>query len=602
MGRFTLTFVSVFTLLILFPVQGNPAPTVELRTETRGFSPNDDGIQDNIRIFIRTRPDENLPLASYSVSITGPGGAKKTFLADRRKVRADRKVTNLYLPGKFTVSDLTAPRYIVWDGYDDAGRKVPDGSYTISFQGRTKDSRFLSATMRISVSTREPRARVSVSSPVLRIQTDADGNRTGAIGDIRISQSASGGSGFTYTGKIVNREGEVIEIRRYNTSLTSTVTWNGKNRGGELVPDGNYSYELAVMDESGNTAKAAVHNIVVTRLKGSAYLGPSERVYSPKSDDPDKKKIQFSRHGSVSASEFAIVNSSGEIVHKRPLYGSVPRRITYDGQGIESGGLYSAVLLSGGRTVSIPGTFYADLTEPDYSISASSGRFTPDGDGEDDYLILNFNYSDFSDVSRFHASFEIVLPDGTTVPIRSFSGSVLPDRFIWDGSGFKDVQLESLEEIRIVLSCRDGAGNTGPVYTLPVQTGVLFRPLTPGDQDLVARLPERKYFDEEEQELTGEGEDMIDSVLDKLNRYRRYYVYVESHSKVEGREEENLLRTEEIAYRFFEEFSDSYWPLNRMSYQGLGETELLFEEDTPFANYRNDRIEIRLVYDDRYQE
>ncbi|MCB1167943.1 MAG: hypothetical protein KDK33_17430, partial [Leptospiraceae bacterium] len=129
-----------------------------------------------------------------------------------------------------------------------------------------------------------------------------------------------------------------------------------------------------------------------------------------------------------------------------------------------------------------------------------------------------------------------------------------------------------------------------------IRTFIVLRAVTPGGVDLVARFPDQGYFDSKGK-INSDGEAVVSDILSVIRRYQRYFLRVECHSGIDGREEENLERTEEMAYTIFQEFDGSYWPLDRMTYMGAGETEALYETSGKFQAYRNNRMEFRLEYD-----
>jgi outer membrane protein OmpA-like peptidoglycan-associated protein len=124
-------------------------------------------------------------------------------------------------------------------------------------------------------------------------------------------------------------------------------------------------------------------------------------------------------------------------------------------------------------------------------------------------------------------------------------------------------------------------------------TGILFRPISPGSQILVSRLPDRSFFDGLD-ELTGYGKRRMRAVMRKLSNYRRYHAQIESHASMRGDEETNLLKSELRASRAHAYFLKKGIDRNKIDFRGMGETEPLKEDSSEYYDYRNSRMEIRL--------
>ncbi len=123
---------------------------------------------------------------------------------------------------------------------------------------------------------------------------------------------------------------------------------------------------------------------------------------------------------------------------------------------------------------------------------------------------------------------------------------------------------------------------------------MLFRPLKEASAELVARIPARGRF-EEDGSLKGSGERALDRILERLPRYPRYRLSIESHMALPGREESNLLTSEKRARAMFEYLRARGVAREQIEFRGFGETEPQMPRSDNFSNYRNERIEARLL-------
>ena len=133
---------------------------------------------------------------------------------------------------------------VEWDGRDDEGRIVPDGSYRPRL---TLESGARSFVLRnpIQLDTRAPKMTVTRVSPKV-FSPDGDGRNDQVVVRYRVDEPAHG---------ILRVDG----VRRVYTlfkPLEGAMTWNGKRKGGRPLPAGVHRLVAAAVDEAGNIGKA----------------------------------------------------------------------------------------------------------------------------------------------------------------------------------------------------------------------------------------------------------------------------------------------------------------------------------------------------------
>ena len=211
----------IFALPFAFPT---PPPIITRVTATALFSPNDDGRRDVARVNLRVREAAEVTL----------------------EVRDDDVLVRTLLDGG------TQPRGPVtaqWDGTDEAGRTVPDGTYSLRLRARAGAKRFnVSRTIRIDTSP--PRfTRMAVRSAALqpvgrgrcRLVLSADD-------DVRVRFGLRA-VGATTTIRAVGP-------RPLRAGRTLVWRWDGR-RGNSPGADGLYRIDATIRDAAGNLARRA---------------------------------------------------------------------------------------------------------------------------------------------------------------------------------------------------------------------------------------------------------------------------------------------------------------------------------------------------------
>jgi hypothetical protein len=136
-----------------------------------------------------------------------------------------------------------------WDGRDDEGRAVPDGSYRLRVFRRSQ-GRSLDSFKRLRVDTKPPRVRLVSASPRLL----APGVRGGAT-SVRLRYSGPRNTQPEFRVFRTDRPGEPELVRLFRGGPDRTAVWDGSVRGGR-TPDGTYAFNVKVRDRAGNKTEA----------------------------------------------------------------------------------------------------------------------------------------------------------------------------------------------------------------------------------------------------------------------------------------------------------------------------------------------------------
>ena len=264
--------------------------------------------------------------------------------------------------------------------------------------------------------------------------------------------------------------GNIFGGDKPRVAIPDTLTWDGTwsvpdgqrpdgVANGDLVEDGEYTYQLTVIDDAGNFARSAPFNVTVdnTPPEITEAPAPDYTVFSPNGDgarDTVTIPLQGSRE-LVWAVEIRTMD--GDTVYSREYRNpnerrreadpAPPERFTWDGstgtpdnpgdQAPE--GDYQLVLTgldrAGNETEqTYPETITLSLQVAQLTVSAETppAIFSPNGDGRRDTLVLALDTSDPQTVRTWRL--DII---NANQPVRSVSGRGAPPA-TWEFDGTRE--------------------------------------------------------------------------------------------------------------------------------------------------------------------
>ena len=160
-----------------------------------------------------------------------------------------------------------------WDGRDGSGNVVSDGTYTWTVQ--QADGAGNAAT------SAEGTVRVDSSAPVLGAPSTNPALFSALSGSTVLSVQVTEDDPDGWTLRIRNGSGGIVRTVTGSGAFTS-FTWNGRNDGAHIVPDGTYTWTLEQRDAVGNAATSSPGSVAVDSTPpsfGSPSSSPS--IFSP---------------------------------------------------------------------------------------------------------------------------------------------------------------------------------------------------------------------------------------------------------------------------------------------------------------------------------
>ena len=190
---------------------------------TKAISPNADGVTDGTFVGFDLSED-----ARVSFGVIDERGDEVRTLLEARDLEGDQKYR------------------FPWNGRDDGGAPVPDGSYRLQVSLRD-EGRTLGSKKEVRVDTEPPRVRLAFAKPNL-ISPGVGGPRLVEIAYRGPKNAAPEYRVFRTDG------GEPRVVLRFRGSETKSAFWDGRLHG-PLAPDGNYAFNVTVRDRAGNLAR-----------------------------------------------------------------------------------------------------------------------------------------------------------------------------------------------------------------------------------------------------------------------------------------------------------------------------------------------------------
>ncbi len=237
-----------FSFFVLMPVSDETPPEITgISALPATFSPNGDGKKDTTLLFFYVSED-----AMITVTVTGASG---------------NTVRSLY-----SANRSQGTQAVVWDGRDDDGFKVGDGTYTLKVEARDSAGNMDTASAVVVIDTVKPVASVVQVAP-----TEFSPNNDGLADTVTFSYTLSE-AGYV-TADIIDAASSIVYrffvTPKLQPAQLQNVTWDGTGNTGE----GPYRIRLQVEDFAGNASSFATAYVFLD-------FGPPEIKNVSVSPDP----------------------------------------------------------------------------------------------------------------------------------------------------------------------------------------------------------------------------------------------------------------------------------------------------------------------------
>ncbi len=476
------------------------------------FSPDGDGFKDTVRIVHELGDD-----ATWTGHISSPG---------------KEVLETLRFSG-------TIPGVVIWDGTDLSGRPVPDGTYTYSLYGEDlAGNRTRTNEIRVTVDRRPTEVELQVNRRYF-----APGS--GEAGDVVVvTPRLSVRDGIEeYHFRIMDAAGNEVISGRGEGALPREIVWDGRDAGGEILPEGEYVGVLDLVYHKGNRPRALTPVVTIDqtipqvslRTTASRLNPHTEREYDPVEFipfvHPADEIVRFT--GRIVASNGRTVT---ELAGVRPVGeahwdGRMPDgRIVPDGSyvavlevehrnGIVRRAETAPIALS---TIDFDGT-------PPVTLDLSPRLFAPDGDGVADTVTMRLGVDDGRPVSRW--SITIRDPEGNVFYEHAARGNPIRP-FVWDGLNDAGELVRMASNYAVEYEVVDERGNvaTGSdVLEVDVLTVARFGMRKIDLPDIIFEGYTTQYLNWNK-ELSERNVQVLNQIADALQKFPGYRIALHGHA------------------------------------------------------------------------
>lgn len=428
---------------------------------------------------------------------------------------------------------------IVWDGSDDRGDAVPDGTYTLELTAIDQAGNEGGPDPVVVVrDSRAIRARLGADARGLAPE--------GAPGYRSVSFSARIDPADAVEESVLTiADGDGRTVRTFVTTDAGRVfRWHG-----EAVPDGAYRATLTVLALNGNRAVGSAGPVLVDTVPPRiAHLSVASRIVSPNGDG-DRDTVTIHQSGSAEQRWIGrVVDRDGRIVLERRWRGDLGDFVwdgrsgsgaivadgdyTYELSATDAGGneTRSAITLVV-DTASLP----ASRQPPTLSLSASPSPFTPDGDGIDDVVTFAIDASSPNRLERW----TLAIDDALGAPFRVLAGDGAPPRSLaWEGRSALGELVRSGGIYFGRLVVEDAHGNAAEAG-IRIRVGIL---VEPDGGDLRIAFPPVTFeagsssLFEGPEETISRNLETLRTIAEVLRRYPDREILLEGHASADAAE------------------------------------------------------------------
>lgn len=324
---------------------------------------------------------------------------------------------------------------VSWNGRDDSGKPVPDGSYGYSViavdrAGNTGESN------KISIVQDTRSAQVSLTPNMSYFSPNNDGIKDAVVlqPDISIRDGI-----VSYIFTVHEKGGRIIHTRSGLSTVPAGLSWIGEYDSGQKAADAEYYAQLEITYENGNKPQAKSPEFTIDTVPPSATISTAYVLFSPDGDGKRDVVTITQRSSIEDLWEGAIVNASGDKV-KDFFWNGNAKQFEWDGTDDNGSpvedGIFSYVVSSTDKAgnsarAELPGIEVDTRVTSGY-VSPSVSAISPNGDGKRDSVRINL----YKNLSEGIWNWSLTIFDAQNRAVRDLarlSRAEMPSYVVWDG-------------------------------------------------------------------------------------------------------------------------------------------------------------------------
>ena len=262
--------------------------------------------------------------------------------------------------------------------------------------------------------------------------------------------------------------GILFSFKSTTVRWRKSFEWNGVNMQGEVLP-GRYTYTLKAEDKAGNFKEVTTAPFELVTEKAELKTRLNRLAFSPNGDGKADTIVFFfdsNKKDSILKQTLTLFDSKDEVIKEVVRKGFVSTLKwdgkASDGKAVEEGKYsYSAryEFKSGETPTSVRRNFYVDLSPIEIELSLQKTIFSPNGDGINDYLIVD-QIKQKSAINDSLDKITLTLLDDKKKVYKSAEWiGELPSGVKWGGLRDSGEATSEGDTYWYVLSTEDSAGN-----------------------------------------------------------------------------------------------------------------------------------------------
>lgn len=371
------------------------------------------------------------------------------------------------------------------------------------------------------------------------------------------------------------------------------LEWDGKDENKRIVQEGTYHYIAYGTDMAGNKTLLPITDIYLSTKQYSVFISIDKKYFSPFLDKLRIKPV-FMETNDLKEWILTIKNFRNQIA--KQIKGiAIPDYIYWDGKDLSNklveDGKYKISLSAKYHNGEIPRSRETDIivdsVPPVLRFSNRPKIFSPDGDGENEELLINLSAEDLSEIKRW----KIDITDPDNKPFRIFEGEGKPLKSIrWNGRSDNGELVESAQDYRVVASAEDLAGNKIEKEVGLIKIDVLVEKMERGLRIRINNIE----FEFGKATLMQKKKFILDRVVEILQKYNRYKVEIQGHTDNIGSEQKNIQLSIARAQAVYDYLVSHGINKKRLSINGFGYKYPIADNSTEEGRRKNRRVEFIL--------
>jgi flagellar hook assembly protein FlgD/outer membrane protein OmpA-like peptidoglycan-associated protein len=571
--------------------------SILLSSDLRAFSPNGDRVKDVVNLVPQIKTREGI--TEWQIEVLNARGE----------------------PARVFKGAAAVPQAVAWDGKTDSGEAAPDGQYTAKISlAYAQGGRPSAQTRPFALDTAAPNG--SLDAPYTIFSPNGDAKRDSL--PFKVTTTGDDTWEASIVSKTAGTNAAPVKTWEW-TGAAPEITWDGTDDKGNLAANGAYSFVLVSTDEAGNSARRDVQTVTLDARTPRVFFTESATAIAPTKSGKDAPVVTFvpqlSFSDGIESWELALMDSSGNTVkaftnktENRAVPGASIVWNGLDNAGEIKEGVFTprltvawtkgdvAAVESDPVTVDVSGPVLDFVTAPEY--------FSPDNDDVDDELFIALSMEDISPITSW--SIDIREPETGRLFYHIEGAGIPAGRLIWDGrsnvaggvSGGELVQAAS--DYPYTYRAVDSLGNASSLDGI---IGIDVLVIRDGDNLKIA-VPSIRFrsdaadFDGLPAEAVATNNRVLGRVAQILNKFRDYKVTVEGHANPTtppgtARDKEELEELKPLSEKRAEAvvtiLAKNGVARTRLSLTGVGGVRTVASWDDKNNNWKNRRVEFILI-------